>query len=115
MPGRPTATGLLYGGLALALHVWGRYRDWWWFDNLAHLSAGLSLGSLVAGDDSPVGQDLALVAGVTLAWELGEFVTDTYPWSEGGLPDRAAAEETLLDSLLVAIGALAGAKWAKRE
>jgi hypothetical protein len=105
--------GALYGALALGLHLWGRYTSWWWYDNVAHCAAGLSLGSLVADADSPLGQDLAFVAGLTLVWEVLEFVTSTYPW-DGNLPDRAAAEETLLDTLLVLLGALLGARWAKR-
>jgi hypothetical protein len=111
MLNRSTLLGVLYGAITVGLHIWGRYKSWPWYDNLAHLSAGLSLGSLAATDDSPLGQDLAIVAGLTLVWEVAEYITGTYPWGE--LPDRASAEETLLDSLLVLLGAAAAAKWAK--
>jgi hypothetical protein len=104
---RSTLVGVLYGVIAIGLHVWGRYKDWWWYDNLAHLAAGISLGGLIASEDSPLGQDLLLVGALTALWEAAEYVTGTYPWGE--LPDRAAAEETLLDSLLVAIGAAVAA------
>jgi len=110
---RSTAVGLLYGAITIGLHLWGRYRDWWWFDNLAHLAAGISLGGLIASEDSPLGQDFQLVVGFIIVWEAAEYVTGTYPW--GDLPDQAAAEETLLDSLLVAIGALIAAREAKED
>jgi len=110
---RSTLVGVLYGAIALGLHVWERYTDWWWYDNLAHLSAGVALGGLVGTDDSSLVEDLLIVGGLTIVWEAAEFATGTYPWGE--LPDRAAAEETLLDSLLVAIGALIAAREAKED
>jgi len=110
---RANALGTLYGAIALGLHIWSRYTSWWWYDNLAHFAAGLSLGSLIATDESATGQDLVAVAGLTFAWEVAEYATGTYPW-DGTLPQRAAAEETILDSLLVGIGAWLASRWAKR-
>jgi len=104
---RSTLVGVLYGAIAIGLHLWGRYRDWWWYDNLAHLAAGISLGGLITSEGSPLGQDLLLVGALTALWEAAEYMTGTYPW--GALPDRAAAEETLLDSLLVLLGAAVAA------
>jgi len=101
---RSNVIGVLYGLLALALHLWGRYRNWWWYDNVAHAAAGISLGSLVASDESSPTQDGLLVGGITAAWEITEYFHGAYPWGE--LPDRAAAEDTVLDSILVAVGAL---------
>jgi hypothetical protein len=102
---RSTAIGVLYGLLALALHAWGKYRSWWWFDNAAHLFAGISLGSLITTEDSSATQDALLVAGLTAGWELAEYWHGAYPWGDSDLPDRAAAEDTVLDTILVAIGA----------
>ena len=101
---RSTAIGLLYGGLTLGLAVWKRYRDWWWYDNLAHLAGGVALAGLIRSEESTKAEDWLLVGGLTLAWEVVEFWHDTYPW-DGTLPKRAAAEDTALDSLLVALGA----------
>lgn len=111
---RSNALGVLAGTLSATLGAWGRYRDWWWYDNLAHGLAGLSLGSLVATRDSPVGQDLAIVGCLTLAWELHEYHGGIRPWTDSGRSDRAA-EDTLLDSILVVGAAYAAAKWAKGE
>jgi hypothetical protein len=101
---RSTAIGLLYGSITLGLAVWKRYRSWWWYDNLAHFAAGISLAGLVTGEDSTTTEDALLVGGLTAAWEIVEFAHNTYPW-DGSLPDRVAAEDTMLDSLLVALGA----------
>jgi len=109
---RSNAVGLLYGGFAVGLHIWSRYRDWWWYDNVAHLSAGISLGSLVATEGSSLLQDLLAVAGLSASWELAEYLSGTYPW--GDLPDRAAAEETLLDTVLVLLGAYIAARGVDR-
>jgi hypothetical protein len=112
---RDTVLGLLAGVIAVALAAWNQYRRWWWYDNLAHLAAGVSLGSLIAREDSPIGQDLAIVACLTLAWELFEYGTRVHPWGRpDGLPRDAAIEDTVLDSLLVAIGAARAARWVKR-
>lgn len=109
---RENTTGLLYGLVTVGMQIWGRYKSWWWYDNVAHFSAGLSLGSLVATEDSSTEQDIAIVLALTFIWEVFEFVTNTYPW-DGSLPERAAAEETILDSLLVTIGAWLASKWSK--
>jgi hypothetical protein len=101
---RSTAIGVLYGTITLGLAVWRRYRDWWWYDNLAHFAAGISLAGLVTSAESTTTEDALLVGGLTVAWEIVEFWHDTYPW-DGSLPDRVAAEDTMLDSLLVALGA----------
>lgn len=97
-------TGLVYGGIALWLHLWGRYRSWWWYDNVAHLSAGISLGSLYSAAGTDRTQTLLATVGVTVAWEIVEYLHGAYPWGEDDLPDRAAAEDTLLDSILVMLG-----------
>jgi len=100
---RSTLNGLLYGLIALTLHWWGQYKSWWWYDNAAHLSAGIALGGLLASEESSPVEDLLTVVGLSFVWELAEYGTGTYPW--GSLPDRAAAEETTLDVLLVVFGA----------
>lgn len=102
---RSTVIGVLYGLLVLALHAWGKYRSWWWFDNTAHLFAGISLGSLITTEDSSPTQDALLVGGLTAGWELAEYWHGAYPWGDNDLPDRVAAEDTVLDTILVAIGA----------
>lgn len=111
MSDRSTVLGLLSGALCVALAVWGRYADWWWYDNLAHLLGGLALGSLVGRSDTAIGQDLAIVGCLTAGWEAFEYRKGVYPW-DGTLPKRAVGEDTVLDTLLVAIGAYAGARWA---
>lgn len=111
---RSNALGVLSGASCVALAVWSRYEDWWWYDNLAHLLGGVSLASLVADEDSPLGQDLAIVGCLTLAWEIFEYGKQVHPWGgDRALPDEAAAEDTVLDTLLVALGAYNAAKWAK--
>jgi hypothetical protein len=101
---RSTAIGLLYGTLTLGLAAWKRYRSWWWYDNLAHFTGGVALAGLVTDENSTTTEDALLVGGLTVAWEIVEFAHGTYPW-DGSLPSRVGAEDTVLDSLLVALGA----------
>lgn len=103
MKDRTTLTGLLYGGITIFLQLLGKYKSWWWYDNLAHFSAGVGLGGVITTDDSTLTQDLLAVLGLSIVWEFFEFLTNTYPW--GDLPNRAAAEETILDTILVMFGA----------
>lgn len=115
---RSNLLGLLSGAIVLGLARWGAYAAWWWYDNLAHLLGGLALGSLVASRQSPLGQDLAIVLSLSLIWEVFEYRERVFPWGETpdetrDVPDAAAAEDTLLDTILVTFGAYLGARWAK--
>lgn len=101
---RSNALAALTGGLAVAMAVWGKYREWYWYDNLAHLSGGVSLGAAVTSRQSNRFQDLAIVTCLMLGWELFEYRRRIYP-HDGTLPKRVAAEDTLLDSVLVLLGA----------
>jgi hypothetical protein len=110
---RSNALGGLAGLIAALLGAWGKYRSWWWYDNVAHLVAGVSLGSLVAAEDSSLAQDLAIVLGIAVCWEGFECAREIRPWA-GETSDDVAAEDTLLDTLLVMLGAAFGAREASR-
>lgn len=109
---RSNALAVLAGAFAGALHVWGRYRDWWWYDNLAHACAGLALGSAIGTTDSDRGQDMAFVALLTTAWEAFEHWHGVRPWA-GGKTSDSAAEDTVLDTILVLACAWLGSTWSK--
>lgn len=112
---RPPQAWIL-GGLALtvtgALEACGKYRNWWWYDNVAHLSAGVAFGSLLSTDESTIGQDIAIGAALSVLWELGEYMNDVRPWDDSVEPDNDwPAEDTVLDTVLV----LLGTWWAARQ
>lgn len=100
---RNNLLGVLFGLLAVVLGYWGRYKSWFWYDNLAHLSAGLSLGAFASSKNSKPEQDVLIVLAINIMWELHEYQADIYPWDES-VPKEVAAEDTILDTLLV-IGA----------
>lgn len=103
---RSNLLGLLTGILAVALGRWGKYKDWWWYDNLNHLVAGVSLAALFDSEDASRRHVLGIVLSINLMWELFEYYKNVYPW-DGSVEKKAAAEDTLLDGLLVYIGAAA--------
>lgn len=98
------ALSVIYGIIAISLGIWKRYTDWWWYDNLAHFSSGVCLGALVSVRESNPVQDLMMVSGLAVLWEIAEYLHGAYPW-QSDLPQRAAAEDTLLDTILVLLGA----------
>jgi hypothetical protein len=111
-PPQECVLGTLAGAVTLALELCGKYRDWWWYDNVAHLSAGVAFGSLLSTDNSTIGQDIGVGVALSVLWELGEYVTDVRPWDDSVDPDSDwPAEDTVLDTLLV----LLGTWWASRE
>ncbi|MFT4881274.1 MAG: hypothetical protein ACI9CA_001691 [Natronomonas sp.] len=99
------ALGILALTLTVALDLCGKYRDWWWYDNVAHLSAGVAFGSLLSTDESTTGQDLGVAVGLSVLWELGEYIADVRPWNDAHEREGDwAAEDTVLDTLLVLLG-----------
>jgi hypothetical protein len=102
----------LLAALAAAILAVGQwmdgYSDWWWFDNAMHFTGGVAAGSAIVGRDSSIVQDMAVVFCIATIWELIEYHKGIKPWD--GMSNRAAAEDTLLDTLLVMMGAY----WAAR-
>ncbi len=100
-----TALGILALVLTVALELCGKYRDWWWYDNVAHLGAGVAFGSLLPTDESTIGQDLGVAVVLSVLWELGEYIFDVRPWNDAHEREGDwAAEDTVLDTLLVLLG-----------
>jgi hypothetical protein len=102
---------LLWGSLAYV--AW--YGKFWWWDNLAHLSAGASIGGWTALIVTHFGYGgyavilAVVVSGIAaLIWEAIEFVEGVWPWTATLSLDRKWSD-TLLDSYLVLTGsALSG-------
>lgn len=84
--------------------VWGAYRDYWWFDNTAHLLGGVAVGSVFVDEDARLSYVLAATVGVSTLWEGFEAWRGIYPWSDGQGYD-SAVEDTILDSVFVLLGA----------
>lgn len=103
---RTNAIGVLAGAIVLVGNWLGWYRSWWWFDNALHFLGGVALGGLISSRESSLRLDLGLVLLLGVAWELIEYHEGVYPW-DGSVPPRAAAEDTILDMMLVAGGAYA--------
>jgi len=91
------------GVCTVILHVLGRYRHYWWWDNAAHFGAGVTIGGLITTDESSTVRDVGVFLGVAFLWELFEWCHGVWPWMSGS-SDRAI-EDTLLDTLVGAIGA----------
>ena len=106
---RTNAIAVLAGSILLAMNQLGWYRRWWWYDNVAHLLGGLAIGAFLESEDSTIGVNLTLTLLLALAWELLEYHEGVYPW-DGSLEQRAAAEDTVLDTVLVAGAAYAVAR-----
>lgn len=91
------------GTACLGMAIWGRYRDWVWYDNLAHFFGGACIAALAASTLNILSA-IALTIGVALAWEVFEWRRDIHPW--GGNTTRDAAwEDTALDLFMVREGA----------
>lgn len=102
---RSNILGLLSLSLVGVMQVWGAYRKHWWFDNVAHFLGGFGIGAIASDgveDDEMFAVGLAMsMAGF---WEVFEYLKGIRPWSGEKTVDEAA-EDTLLDTILVAFGA----------
>lgn len=99
-PSQERVLGFLTLVIAITFHVAGKYRDWWWYDNVAHLSAGITIGSTLSTDASTTGQDIAVGTAISLLWEFSEYMADVRPWDDSIDPDSDwAAEDTVLDTV----------------
>lgn len=96
--------GIIAGLYSLGMGVLGYYQRWWWYDNLAHLLAGISLGGLLTSEDNPGIIDMGIVLTIAIAWELFEHRLSVFPWKKG-VPKDYQKEDTLLDIILVMLGA----------
>jgi len=108
--------GLLAGIASFSLHLIGEYRQFWWWDNLSHFTAGISIGSaacLLPGFTSP---KEATVIGllISVPFELGEFSVGAWPYKDKSVGEDQVAEDVLLDVILVAAGS-ALAAWLDQD
>jgi hypothetical protein len=103
-----TLTNVLAAGATVVWGVMGYlawYGRYWWWDNLAHLLAGVSLGGFATAHPFPVVRPLVVAAVAVLIWESFEFAWGIWPWVEHtGLAKKW--NDTLLDSYLVLNGAV---------
>jgi hypothetical protein len=103
--------GFLAGLISLVLNLVGKYRDYWWWDNLAHYTAGIAIGSTcrqLPRSRSP--RDAALISlGISTLWEIAEFEHGAWPYGSDEPRDRQA-EDVLLDTILVMAGAWIAAR-----
>lgn len=103
--------GTLAGLVSLALNHIGEYRDHWWWDNLAHFSAGVAIGSavrLLPRSRSP--RDTSIISlGISTLWELAEAEHGAWPYEPGVSHDKQA-EDAILDTILVMAGAWIAAR-----
>lgn len=94
------STGLLLGAMAL----WGKYRNWWWYDNLAHAFGGAMLSPIFLPFLPWIWPYVAVVL-TGFGWEYFEFVQRIHPWT-GRTSEDKAYEDTLLDMFMVLTGAI---------
>jgi hypothetical protein len=103
--------GLLAGLVSLALNHIGDYREFWWWDNLAHFTAGVSIGMMVRllpRKRSP--RDTSIISlGISTLWELAEREHGAWPYVSAAPPDKKA-EDAILDTILVMAGAWIAAR-----
>ena len=103
--------GTLAGLVSLALNHIGKYRDHWWWDNLAHFSAGVSIGSAIRLlPRSRSARDTSIISlGISILWELAEREHGAWPYVKAAPPDKKA-EDAILDTILVMAGAWIAAR-----
>lgn len=108
--------GLLSGLVSAVLHHIGEYRQHWWWDNAAHFAAGVSLGAavrLLPRQRSP--RRTAIIASLVAAiWELFEYRQAMWPYKHPDVDSDRVAEDTILDTVVVAAGA-ALAAWLDQD
>lgn len=94
-------------GVAWAYMGWrGDYGSHWFYDNAAHLFAGLTLGGYAAAYPYPIGRAVVVALGAAVLWEAFEYHRGIYPWVPH-VSLRWAWEDTQLDTWWVLAGATA--------
>ena len=103
--------GTLAGLVSLALNHIGDYREFWWYDNLAHFTAGVAIGSAVRLlPRSRSARDTSIISlGISTLWELAEYEHGAWPYEPDEPRDRKA-EDAILDTILVMAGAWIAAR-----
>lgn len=108
--------GLLSGLVSLGLHHVQKYRQFWWWDNVAHFHAGVFIGAASRQLPRPRSpRDAAIIAVlISILWEASEYVHGAWPYKQEDVGDDQRAEDTILDTILVALGA-AFAAWLDQD
>lgn len=101
---RSNVLGSLAAVLVGGMHIWGAYERYFWFDNIAHVLGGVMVGGFLYDDDARASYVLGATLGVAALWEGFEAVRGVRPWA-GEKSYDDAAEDTILDTLLVLFGA----------
>lgn len=83
---------------------WRKYRKWWWYDNVAHVLGGFTIGMLAAGGRLPLVRAVGWTLAATLVWEAYEYARGLFPWKEQ-LPFDRSIEDTILDTIFALFGA----------
>lgn len=97
-------------GILGAMQLWGAYREYWWFDNVAHFLGGVALGGFLTSEDRGTIETVGLSLGVSTLWEIFEFQQGIRPFTPD-TPTDTMAEDTLLDKIMLGAGAYLMARW----
>lgn len=91
------------------------YDEHWWWDNAAHYLAGYSLGALFSTFTDDKETAVKAFVATAVGWEIFEYVSRERPWHINGDGEMDwsfdhAAEDTVLDVIVGAIGAYIAAR-----
>jgi len=102
---RSNLIGAIAGAILAGLHFRAKsYRRYFWFDNVAHFIGGVAVGGFASRPDSTVPFDLSVALGASALWELAEYEFGVFPFG-GKTSEDYAAEDTVLDTIMVLLGA----------
>lgn len=90
--------------VVIGLHQTYRYKEHWWWDNLAHFTAGYAIGSTLSEMTDDRSTVLQAFLAITTGWEIFEYSIDERPW-DGSMTWDHAMEDTVLDTYMGLTGA----------
>lgn len=105
---------VIASAIPIAMTAWYRYEEHWWWDNTAHFAGGYAVGDFVSNFTETRKQTLLAFTGVAACWELFEYCIGERPW-DGSMCWDHAMEDTLLDTIMGAVGAYYAAKHNDQE
>lgn len=101
-------------GIAFIMTGLDKFEDHWWYDNLAHVCGGISVGTVVHHYTDDVEASLWTFLGIATLWEAFEYLVGERPW-DGSMTFDHAMEDTLLDTVMGLVGVWLAARLNHRD
>lgn len=100
---------LVPAGVVFLMTGIDKFEDHWWYDNVAHLAGGVSVGTAVHNFTGDIKQSLVSFLLIATVWEIFEYLVGERPW-DGSMCWDHAMEDTVLDTVMGLIGVYIAAK-----